>query len=202
MASKAEQERNLLERVAYHEAGHAVAAIRFKRSFRHATIVPKGDGLGHVLYAKFHESFRPDVEINRRVEDSLEKCILIAMSGMAAEKRFVGRRNWGGGEGDMKNAIDMAGYLYEGEVLGKYLGFMIARADSLMRYSIIWAQVEAVAAALVEHRHLSAPMVRRVCSGTILDGTRIGELMAENLAREQAESDAIARRIESGELAV
>jgi hypothetical protein len=38
-----------LEDTAYHEAGHAVAAVAFRRPFHYVTIEPCEESLGHVM---------------------------------------------------------------------------------------------------------------------------------------------------------
>src|SRR4051794_38002572 len=115
--SRSERARKRLEVTAYHEAGHAVAAFHLDRPFHHVTIEPKDDGLGHVLFTRFYRSFNPSLRLTRRAEATIENQVLIGMSGMAAERKFGGRsrRNWRSGSHDMKNALNLASYVYEGE---------------------------------------------------------------------------------------
>src|SRR5947209_3102570 len=105
--TKSERARKRLEVTAYHEAGHAVAAFNVGRSFRHVTIEPGDESLGHLLHDRFSRSFKPDIAMSKRTEATIEDHVLIGMAGMAAERRFVGRsrRNWRGGRQDMDNAI-------------------------------------------------------------------------------------------------
>jgi hypothetical protein len=41
-----------VEHIAHHEAGHAVAAVAFRKSFRYVTIEPDDDSLGHIIFQK------------------------------------------------------------------------------------------------------------------------------------------------------
>jgi hypothetical protein len=49
-------------------------------------LVCAGPGSGRLLKRWHPESFRPDVELNRRVIDRIERKELISMRGMAAEE--------------------------------------------------------------------------------------------------------------------
>jgi ATP-dependent Zn protease len=69
------------EATAYHEAGHAVIALALGRSVQWVSILPNRDHLGVCEFGK--ATFRPS-------EDWLEREILIALGGIAAEARFTG----------------------------------------------------------------------------------------------------------------
>jgi hypothetical protein len=77
---------------------------------------------------------------------------------------------------------------------------MIARVEDMISGAMIWAQIEAMAAAQLEHDELSAESLKKICSDTVKDGTRISELRAENLARHQSEQEAMERQFDPGEL--
>ena len=77
---------------AHHEAGHDVAARHTGRTFRHVTIRPADDSLGHVLYRRFSRGFRPDVNHSPRVVATIERQVLIGLAGMATERKFRGRQ--------------------------------------------------------------------------------------------------------------
>lgn len=175
------------ETTAYHEAGHAVLFVHFKRPFRSVTIVSEGDSLGHVAGLRFGKRFRPDLEVSPQVGATLDRILLILMAGNSAERRLTGRRNNRKAGGDFEMAVGLGGHVYpEPEVLGSYLDFVIARSDSLIGSPVIWAQVEAVAAELLLHRSLSSERVRDICTATIEEGTRVAQLMDEEMATELA----------------
>ena len=70
----------------------------------------------------------------------------------------------------------------------------------MMTASIIWAQVEAVASALVERSVLNASDVREICRSVVTDGRRISELSDEAMAKDQAEQEALMLNIEAGKV--
>jgi hypothetical protein len=72
---------------------------------------------------------------------------------------------------------------------------MIARADYLMRSHVIWAQVEAIAAALLAQRTLTSSKIREACREVIRDGRRKQALEAEWIAREGANSEVLMEEI-------
>ncbi len=90
-----------VRKTAYHEAGHAVAAMLFGLKPAYTTIVSRGDYGGYMQYG---EEDKPDL--------SREEClsrICVAMAGRAAEVCFYGDGGvTSGAGGDMRSATDMA----------------------------------------------------------------------------------------------
>jgi ATP-dependent Zn protease len=71
LAGMNERARRQLERTAYHEAGHAVAAYVVHRGNRSVSIIPdESDGtLGHHHSARWGEKLAPAVEVNSRTRE-------------------------------------------------------------------------------------------------------------------------------------
>src|SRR5437016_13572940 len=78
---------------AYHEAGHAVVALILDRPVQCVSILPEREHLGICEFGK--SVFRPS-------EDWLEREILIALGGIAAEARFTGDYAWDGAARDQQ----------------------------------------------------------------------------------------------------
>jgi ATP-dependent Zn protease len=95
-----------LQRVAYHEAGHAFASIKLRRGLVRVTIEPNEDYLGHSLdtLSGLNSVIRDDANSYRVAERE----ILILLSGLAAEHRFAGNHNWRGAGHDFESAADLA----------------------------------------------------------------------------------------------
>src|SRR5438552_18172736 len=78
---------------AYHEAGHAVVALARGRPVQRVSILPDRERLGVCEFGK--GVFRPS-------EDGLEREILIALGGIAAEARHTGNYAWDGASRDQR----------------------------------------------------------------------------------------------------
>jgi hypothetical protein len=153
-----------LRRVAVHEAGHAVAAVRFHHGLRRATVEPGEDSLGHILANLLPRSVRRALELEwptpaqrRRVEGFLT----MLLAGPAAERRLTGRWNHVHAGQDYADAAyvamrasrdeaDMDRQLEAAEDRG------VAFADEH------WFEIEAVAAALAERGTLTGREVRAI----------------------------------------
>lgn len=89
---------------AYHEAGHAIAALSLGRSVEKITIVRNSIRLGQVQIGKGKA---------RRSQDFLETEAIILLSGLVSEARFTGKYAWGGAQQDLWNlrrlTLDRAG---------------------------------------------------------------------------------------------
>ncbi len=87
------------EATAYHEAGHAVVALALGRPVDRVTIVPDPKHAGLCEFRK--GSFRPS-------DDWLEREILIALGGVAAEARHTGNYAWDSAARDDRFARSLA----------------------------------------------------------------------------------------------
>jgi ATP-dependent Zn protease len=163
-----------LESIAHHEAGHAVMVITFNRALKSITIVPNSDtgALGECFDAKRPKWFQPEVYDDPRHERRLEEEVLILLAGLAAEHRIAGRNNWRGAGQDFHHAVDVASYRFSGDVLQKYLNYMTARTRSIVSGPMFWIQVQALSAALLEHRTLTGKPAREICRIALIDWAR------------------------------
>src|SRR5438128_1711368 len=142
--------------IAYHEAGHAVAAFRLERKFRSITIEPDPDGqyLGCLTMYPNPPTFHPDIEVTARGERWLRDSIMGSLAGELADNLHCGRVNTDAvyfyGH-DMHTAVDLAlRFVNEGDELEQYLGWLRARTKTLLQRDITWAGLEALAAALLQ----------------------------------------------------
>src|SRR5262245_58443221 len=87
------------EATAYHEAGHAVAALALDRPVVKVSIRADRDRLGICFFGK--AVFRPS-------EDWLEREVLIALAGLAAEARHTGTYDHVGAARDLRYARGLA----------------------------------------------------------------------------------------------
>ena len=145
---------SMLEATAYHEAGHAVAAVFQAVRFEYVTIEadPTRGNAGHIA-----RSFRKPKTLEHFYADGV-----MTMAGEAAQRRFRSssvRRHHSGG--DREAAVDLA--LRAGcdgpqaELLVKLWGL---KAEALVEMR--WPQISQVALALIDRRRLTEAEVREV----------------------------------------
>src|SRR5437879_2851325 len=131
---------------AYHEAGHAVLALVLGRPVQCVSILPDRDHLGVCEFGK--GVYRPS-------EDWLEREILIALGGIAAEARFTGVYAWDGAARDQKYVhrltVQRAGER-RAERLQRRL---LSKAEHLLADEGCWRAVELIAVELILRQEIS-----------------------------------------------
>ena len=136
---------------AYHEAGHAVAAVVEELQFPEVTINPNEvEGtLGHVLLDGFDKRFRPDVQITPRRGEQLMAYALVAYAGAAGAGLYAGRDfDWTGAGEDRRKALNYLSYLEsEPEALGAMAKMQMLRARNVIK--LHWRAVELIAKRLL-----------------------------------------------------
>ena len=178
MQKKALPSKRLIK-TAYHEAGHAVAAFFLRLPFRHITIEPEGESLGHVLcdnaLGKKTDLHINDAlyEMNARVERRIEASVICDFAGLAAEAKYAGRHDWRGAASDFHNSVKYASYVCGcvQEETEAYLKLQRIRAKNMMNVGFQWAAVEALAEALLERRTIGCRTARKIIRKALLDPT-------------------------------
>jgi hypothetical protein len=154
-----------LEAVAYHEAGHAVAAWLLNIPLRKVTIVPEGDALGYVL--------RCGVAFPKRVREAFEfggmsdrdeawayyiaeRHAVYCIAGNEAQNRFNPRsvRNCHS-KSDRKSALAGLCRLADSKAIPLYWRILKMRAEKLFDNPSNWKAVKALAETLMERKTLS-----------------------------------------------
>lgn len=173
MTARAERDRRRLEATAYHEAGHAVVAVRLGVKVRSVHIIPDGDTAGACLGRPFPEWFSPDIELNAKGQDLLDREVMVLLAGAKAAKRFTGRYNHGGAASDYRAAAKLALYRCSSErTATKYLDWLGSAVDDMLGFAFNWRAVELVAAALLDRRSLSGRALPRIIAGGAEDLAR------------------------------
>ena len=138
---------------AYHEAGHAVVALALGRPIHRVSVLPDGQFLGLCQFGK--GVFRPS-------EDWLEREILIALGGIAAEARHTGDYAWDAADRDRQYvrqlAVQRAGER-QAERLERRL---LAKAEHLLGQEGNWRAVELIAAELLQRGVISGRTARHL----------------------------------------
>lgn len=141
------------EATAYHEAGHAVVALVLGRPVHQVSVLPDRELLGVCRFGK--AMVRPS-------EDWLEREILIALAGMAAEARRAGAYNWDGASRDMQYvrrlAIQRAG-ARRAERLERRL---LAKVEHLLAQPKHWLAIELIVGELLRCGVISGRAARHL----------------------------------------
>jgi hypothetical protein len=140
------------EATAYHEAGHAVAALALGRPVDRVSIRPDRDKLGVCAFRK--PVFRPS-------EDWVEREMLISLAGIAAEARRTGEYAWDGADRDYRYAyelaLDRAGAPRRAERLVKRV---LSKVEHLLSRDANWRTVERLVEELLRRREISGRAAR------------------------------------------
>ena len=138
---------------AYHEAGHAVAALALDRPVIKVSIRSDRDRLGICAFGK---------SVVRPSEDWLEREILIALGGVAAEVRHTGDCVWDGAARDRayvrRLAVQRAGDRHAERLERRLLD----KADHLLARDSHWRAVQLIAAELMTRGVISGRAARHL----------------------------------------
>ena len=144
------------ESVAYHEAGHAVARIELGLPITSASIIPKDDSLGRVVSDNLPRSVYEAVEFGSSLtpgqEQRIQKELVAALAGEAAEKRHTGRYNRVGSRQDYRRVDEWANRLHRPRTAHLWVRYLQALAADLIEGR--WAAVEAIAVLLLDRETL------------------------------------------------
>jgi len=146
--------------IAYHEAGHAVAACLAGKRFTVVTIVPTDDALGY-LAPKRWKNFRPDFQTDRRAIQRMKGDIFISLAGPAAEAILTRRKRMPGSHKDFYHSMEMASRLCGSDKeTNAYISFMWEQTWNIMILRHNWEAVKVVAKSLLRKRTLRYRAVR------------------------------------------
>jgi ATP-dependent Zn protease len=141
------------ETTAYHEAGHAVVALVLGRPVHQVSILPNRAHLGICEFGK--GVFRPS-------EDWLEREILIALAGLAAEARFIDDYAWDGASRDLQYVRRLAVQRAGERGAERLERRLLAKVEHLLAQPAHWRAVELIAAELVRLGEISGRAARHL----------------------------------------
>lgn len=138
---------------AYHEAGHAVVALALGQPVQRVSIQPHRDHLGQCEYRK--GVYRPS-------EDWLERQVLIALGGLAAEARYTGQYAWNGAARDQRYVHGLAVQRAGERQAARLQRRLLAKAEHLLADEGYWRAVELIAAELLRCGTISGRTARHL----------------------------------------
>lgn len=152
---------------AYHEAGHVVAAIAYRKGIRRqgATIVPDAKGAARSVYMLKHIPGNPEVDLlTGRMRLRIEEDVIVSLAGRAAQHKFrpSSVRNYHA-RSDYHAAGDLLLYIVGdmGE-LEAYWRWLQVRTENFVANPMRWKQIEAVAKNLMERKTLRPAELKQI----------------------------------------
>jgi ATP-dependent Zn protease len=141
------------EVTAYHEAGHAVLALVLGRTIHKVSVLPNRERLGECRFGKGNA---------RATDDWLEREILIALGGMAAEARFTGTYATDEAKEDLRFVRRLALERKSERAVERYEQRMLDKAEYMLADEGTWKAVELIAAELLKHGAISGRAARHL----------------------------------------
>ena len=141
------------EITAYHEAGHAVVALALGRPIHQVSVLPNRERLGECEFGK--GVFRPS-------EDWLEREILIALAGMAAEARHTGTYGWEEAERDLRYVRRLTVQRASARQAERLERRLLAKVEHLLADDGHWRAVELIVAELLKDGVISGRAARHL----------------------------------------
>jgi hypothetical protein len=138
---------------AFHEAGHTVIALALGRPVHRVTILPNRDRLGQCEIGK---------GMVRASEDALEREILIALAGVAAEARHSGRYEMVSADHDLRFVRRLVLRRKSERAAARYEERLLRKVEAMLGDDGTWKAVEMIAAELLKHRTISGRAARHL----------------------------------------
>jgi ATP-dependent Zn protease len=141
------------EVTAYHEAGHAVIALTLGRTVHKVSVLPNRERLGECRFGKGH---------TRPSDDLVEREILIALGGLAAEARHTGTYATDEATQDLRFVRRLALERKSERQVERYEQRMLDKVEYMLADDGTWKAVELIAAELLKHGTISGRAARHL----------------------------------------
>ncbi|MDY3552424.1 hypothetical protein R5W24_001506 [Gemmata sp. JC717] len=141
------------EVTAYHEAGHAVIALALGRTIHKVTVLPNRERLGEVRFTK--GAAKP-------TDDWVEREILIALGGLAAEARRTGTYEMDAATQDLRFVRRLALERKSDRQVERYEQRMLDKVEYMLADDGNWKAVELIVAELLKHGEISGRAARHL----------------------------------------
>jgi ATP-dependent Zn protease len=141
------------ELTAYHEAGHAVIALVLGRTIHKVSVQPNRERLGECRFGKGNV---------RATDDWIEREILIALGGMAAEARHTGAYATDEAKEDLRFVRRLALERKSQRAVERYEQRMLAKVEYMLGDDGTWKAVELIAAELLKNGTISGRAARHL----------------------------------------
>lgn len=160
-----------VERTAYHEAGHAVAAYLRHLRFTSISIIPYRGTLGRCEFSEAGVILDLDLRAMSRTRRRIETLIVVSLGGVIAECLLSGRNNWRGAHADLHDAARYASVVTGSEdELGAYVRWLWEHTRMLLSAPPCWLAVERLASALLDDHRVGERRARRIIADALKQG--------------------------------
>jgi hypothetical protein len=170
--------------IAYHEAGHAVFVLRYRRRLKQVSIDPNEHSRGRVIANSGIGSI--EGYITPRRQRIIEEWVKILLAGHIAQHLHAPNSKYiYDGRVDRAHADELLGQISDSneEATARFNLLRIQTIQIVKRPSV-WAQITAVAEALLRQPTLSGDEVRDICQRA--GGLKMAELTKALKAHKQA----------------
>jgi hypothetical protein len=153
-----------LRATAFHEAGHAVACIYENVPLLTVSIAPTKNSDGRVGHHNILHGCEIEGEDKPHHRLRMERLVLIALAGPAAERRFSpkGYRSYGG-KGDLQFAFELVSkFVGTREEHNAYFHLLKIRTRDFLHRPGVWDEITALATALLEETTLTPKRTRSI----------------------------------------
>jgi ATP-dependent Zn protease len=141
------------EMTAYHEAGHAVVALALGRTVHKVSVLPNRERMGECRFGKGN---------TRASDDWVEREILIALGGLAAEARHTGTYATDEATQDLRFVRRLARERKSERQVERYEQRMLDKVEYMLSDEGNWKAVELIAAELLKHGTISGRAARHL----------------------------------------
>ena len=138
---------------AYHEAGHAVVALALERPVHRVSVLPNRERLGQCEFGK---------GVARASQDWLEREILIALGGLAAEARHTGTYGFAEADRDLRYVRRLILQRASPRQAERLERRMLSKVEDLLADESHWQAVEFIAAELLKLGVISGRAARHL----------------------------------------
>jgi hypothetical protein len=154
------------EATAYHEAGHAVMAVKLGQQFEYVTLKESDDSLGHIFYGEWMAE--PDFDFDSaHHRDELYRRTCVILAGAAAESDYTGGSevDSAGATGDREGAIDFAFQAgMQAEETEAWINWIWVRMRRLVQAPTVRTAIIDVATALRRDKTLTHAQCAQLCN--------------------------------------
>jgi len=165
-----------LERVAYHEAGHAYTYRYLNKRFIDVTIIPNGDTLGCVRGDLRSKVTSKDFEDPKKFYKVINK-LVIGYAGNISDALFSGQIDDAGFRSDMQKIADLVTkYFPDKEERSAFQDWIWLNTFNMLRLETNWYYIDAIAKELLKRKRLTEDEVFDIIADSSRNMGSIDEL--------------------------